>query len=205
MAGVSIRSHFCISQWALGKPQWEQSDLVDQERSGSFRAVGWVERSPNPLWAVILIIGVLQFPISWYVFVYIQAPSSAVAEFYTAYLGLPSIYLLGASGIFILGLPILSLLLDRLHSFEVSFEDKRDVGQGLELSYTLHGRAVVGPLKIRSVDGRRTGLYRSMGRFARPVKGTAATIGISFVNKRNRLVLGFPSVEEMESIYDELK
>ena len=120
--------------------------------------------------------------------------------------------LLVTVSIFIASLPVLAYLRRgaEVGVYEVSWKDDREVSGRLEISYSTPKRRRRSGLIVAQVKARpNEPLYMggtSRYQPARPVPGTEASLVISFKNERRiSLGLGFGDVDEMNSIYDQLK
>ncbi len=171
-------------------------------KSGEFKAIGYEARLPsNPLSFLPLLGGIqFVFVLFWYSW---EISTTARATFSNV------IWLsIGVMLISIGFLWISQLFRSQAGTYTASYQDYRDAGGDLRLSYvTPKGRKRT-TLEVKNVHAfPELPLRRKVrfGYFDTTLQGTKSSLYIEFRRPRIGLALGFPSRDEMMRVYEVLK
>jgi hypothetical protein len=173
-------------------------------KSGHFQAIGW-EGGISRIGAIsylVLLLGSLQF----LVFLFLPefpsfGPISSVSFFYLSL----AISISSIAGLFMSGIRFTRVV----GAYDVSFEDHRQEGKNLELTYLSQRGIKRVSVPVTGMQPHpKSPLYRpTFSRGVSYVSGTKASLTIKLEHKGGplRLELGFPSVEEMNIVYEQLR
>jgi len=166
-------------------------------KSGGFEAVGW-ETGRFGVGFVLLLAGTLQFfPV--------LALSQLGGLFSQAYdlLFFPSLFVMVACLVLVASVSRRFTKPGFVRPYQVSYEDRRDDGGELELTYANAQRHE--KVAVESVTVQKGGLWRPAWSGSRPVTGKTTALRIRFKHRGGVLYLGFESQEEMAQAYEFLR
>ena len=169
-------------------------------RSGSFRALGLEKRRPTNPAIVIPLVGMLQ------VFVFLFLPSipaiQAARPEWLVYAFFASVGLAIVSGI---AFTIVRFKSPPVGDYDVSYVNEKDHGGALKLTYTNTNGELREGLTVKTLRAYPHPLWKPGSTLMLQVQGTKCYLGIIFVSPRLALALAFPSLEEMNQVYEQLK
>ncbi len=168
--------------------------------TGSFHALGWEAGGPYKLFLLSLV-GIIQF----FAVVLLSQFGHSYKSIYDDTI-FPSLIIMGVSLVIFGAISAYSSRPHLIREYDVTFEDRRSEGGTLRLSYT-DSKGLRRESAVKSVKAEHGPLFRPMftAGGTMSVGETKAAMVLTFSDRHERLELGFPSLEEMEKVYEQIK